>query len=546
MSLSPRLRVASLKALRHSNKITGRIISIIETCRKEYLMRLRSCFIACALVVNLIVAALATGQSNTTSRRAGAKSAAKNGPKPGDWPMYGRDLAGSHYNPHEKILTPATVGRLKPKWIFETGADVTSQPTVVDGVVYFGSMDGKEYAVDAKTGAKLWEFDTGIAVRTGASYADGSLYFVDGVGRLYSVDAKTGKQKWRMKLDPHFATVGTSSPIYHNGRVYVGLSSREEMMFVGLGPDGKPAEKDANYACCTFRGGVAAVDAKTGQMAWRFYTIPETPTERGKDAKGRTIMGPSGIAVWSTVSIHPEEKRLYLTTGNEYTKPHSKLSDSIVALDLDSGKVIWSYQAKANDNWNTGCIGSGEECGPDHDFGSIALSFKGPDGKRLIGAGAKSGWFFAVDPKDGKEVWKTEVGPYTLMMGGVVFGTATDGELVYVGISNHPRQGSVSALDGATGRILWKTLNPDKRSNYGPVTVTGTGNDKLVFAGSSGNFVRAYDAKDGKIVWEFDTGGAVGGGVTVVDGVVYVGSGYTLLRVGKGNNKLYAFSIDGK
>ncbi len=460
--------------------------------------------------------------------------------------MYGRDLAGSHYNPNEKTLTPANVGRLKVKWVFETGADVSSQPTVVDGVVYFGSFDGNEYAVDAKTGKLIWKVETGITVRTGAAYADGTLYFSDGIGRLYAVDAKTGQQKWRVKIDDHFAAVGTSSPIYYNGRIYVGVSSREEMMYVGLGPDGKPTERKTDYACCTFRGGVAAFDAATGKQIWRFYTIPEPATERGKDSKGRTIMGPSGVAVWSTVAIHPEEKRLYLTTGNEYTKPNSPYSDSIIALDLDTGKVIWAYQAKAGDQWNSGCITNPGDCGPDHDFGSIPLSFKGLNGKHLIGAGAKSGWFFAVDPKDGKEVWKTEVGPYTLPMGGVVFGTATDGERIYVGISNHPKQGSLSALDGATGKIIWKTLNPDGRSNYGPVTVTGTGANKLVFAGSSGNFIRAYDAKDGKILWEYDTGGAVGGGATVVDGVVYVGSGYQLLRVGKGNNKLYAFSIDGK
>src|SRR5262249_23743011 len=101
-------------------------------------------------------------------------------------------------------------------------------------------------------------------------------------------------------------------------------------------------------------------------------------------------------------------------------------------------------------------------------------------------------------------------------------------------------------LDGATGNILWQTPSPDGKSNFGPLTVTGTGDSRLVFAGSSGNFIRAYDAKTGKILWEYDTGGAIGGGPTGVDGGVYVGSGYQLMRIGKPNNKLYAFSIDGK
>src|SRR5215470_2859120 len=451
------------------------------------------------------------------------------------WPMYGHDIAGSFHNPDETAITPATVSRLKTKWIFETQADVSSQPTVVDGVVYFGSWDGKEYAVDAKTGKKIWEFETGQPSRSGAAYSQGVLYFADVAGRLFALDAKTGTQIWKTKTDSHPMTVGTSSPIYYNGRLYIGVSSREEVVMAG----------NPKYECCTFRGGVAAFDAKTGQQIWHFYTVTEEPKEQGVDKMGRKIFGPSGVGVWSTVSIHPSDNRLYLTTGDAYTRPESKLTDSIAALELDSGKLVWSYQATQGDVWNMNCLQNPKECGPDHDFGTIPLTFKGPGGRQLLGAGQKSGWFYAVDPKDGKLVWKTEVGPGGFL-GGIEFGSATDGERIYVGISNHPKQGSVAALDGATGKILWQTMNPDNKSNFGPVTVTGTGDNRVVFAGSSGNFIRAYDAKTGKILWEFDTGGAVGGGPTVVDGVVYVGSGYQLLRVGKANNKLYAFSIDGR
>ena len=165
-----------------------------------------------------------------------------------DWPMYGRDLAGSHYNPSEKQITPATVERLKVKWIFETGDDVSSQPTVVGGVVYFGSWDGKQYAVDAKTGKKLWEFETGYPSRSGAAYADGRIYFGDVGGRLFAVDAKSGQKIWQIKVDPHPMTICTSAPIYYNGRIYIGISSREEVVMMG----------NNKYECCTFRGGVVA------------------------------------------------------------------------------------------------------------------------------------------------------------------------------------------------------------------------------------------------------------------------------------------------
>lgn len=499
-------------------------------------MRWKTWLILCALTLSMTAIAAAQS-SRTTSKKLAKARPMVNGQTSSDWPLYGRDLAGSHHNPNEKQITPATVGRLKVKWIFETGGDVSSQPTVTGGIVYFGSWDGKEYAVEAKTGKKLWEFETGYPSRSGASYADGVLYFGDVGGRLFAVDAKSGQKIWQVKVDPHPMTICTSAPIYYNGRIYIGISSREEVVMMG----------NNKYECCTFRGGVAAFDAKTGQQVWRFYTVKEEPKEQGKDKFGRPIFGPSGVGVWSTVAIHPADKRLYLTTGDDYTRPESNMSDAIIALDLDTGKMIWSYQATAGDAWNGNCLGKvyDKECGPDHDFGTIPMIFKGAGGRRLLGAGQKSGWFYAVDPKDGKLVWKTSVGPGGFL-GGIEFGSATDGERVYAAISNHPKQGSVSALDGATGKILWQTLNPDNKSNFGPITVTGTGDNRLVFAGSSGNFIRAYDAKTGKILWEYDTGGAVGGGPTVVDGVLYVGSGYQSLRVGKANNKLYAFSLDGQ
>lgn len=493
-------------------------------------MRLKFCLVVCTLTCVIAVTNLAVGQKMNLRSNGGNGKVA-----PTDWPMYGRDLAGSFYNPLEKSITPATVSRLKPKWIFETEGDVSSMPIVVNGVVYFGSWDGKEYAVDAKTGKKIWDFDCGVSSRSGAAYADGVIYFGDIAGRLYALDAKTGEKKWQVRIDNHKDTVATSSPIYHNGRIYIGVSSHEEGAVL----------KNPNYECCTFRGGVAAFDAKTGNMIWRYYAITDEPTEQGKNKKGVTMRGPAGAAVWSTVALHPDQNRLYLTTGNQYTAPASKFPNSIIALELSTGKLVWSYQATPNDIWTFDCRNNPDCSDLDVDFGTVPISFKGQGGRRLIGAGQKSGWFYAVDPKDGKFVWKTEVGPGG-KLGGVEFGNATDGERVYVAISAFPRQGNVSALDGATGNILWKTPAPDKGANFGPLTVTGTGETRLVFAGTNRNFIRAYDAKDGKILWEFDTGGSVGGGISVVDGTVYVGSGYQFLGIGKPNNKLYAFSIDGK
>lgn len=460
----------------------------------------------------------------------------------GDWPMFGCDVSGSHYNPDESTLTPANVPKLKVKWVFETGGDVSSQPTVVDGVVYFGSWDGKEYAVDAATGMKVWEYDCKQSSRTAAAYADGVLYFADAAGFLHAVDAKTGAGKWKKRIDSHLAAIGTSSPIVHAGRIYMGISSREEVLPAG----------NKNYVCCTFRGGAAAFDAATGERVWRWYSIADEPKEVGQDKGGRKLMGPAGAAVWSTVSLDPAAGRMYVTTGNQYTGPAAKNANSIVALELSTGKEVWAYQAIPKDIWNFNCANTPDCDDLDVDFGTTPVFFKGAGGKRLVGAGQKSGWMYALDPANGKLAWKTEVGPGG-KLGGIEFGLATDGERVYAAISNveeqltaknkTPRPGSVGALDGATGKIIWQTPTPDNKANYGPVTVTGRGKNKLVWAGSTAGFIRAYAAATGKILWEHDTGGAIGGGPTVVNGTVYVGSGYQLLRIGKGNNKLYAFGL---
>ena len=491
---------------------------------------LLACPVLLAFPMLLLIAIAPPGSDRSQTKKS---NAAPLTPDHQNWPMFGRDVSGSHYNPDESAITPNNVAQLKTKWTFQTEGDVSSQPIVAEGAVYFGSWDAKEYAIDAKTGKKIWEYDCGQPTRSAAAYANGVVYFGDISGFLHALDSKTGAVKWKKRIDPHSYAVATSSPIYHDGRILIGVASHEEGWVM----------RNPQYSCCTFRGSVVALDAATGNEVWRFYIIPETPQEQGKDKKGRTIIGPSGGAVWSTVSLDPAAQRVYVTTGNQYTQPASKYCNAVIALDLNTGKEIWSYQATAKDIWTFACKDNAECSDLDVDFGTAPVFFKGAGGKRLIAVGQKSGWAYAMDPATGKLEWKTEVGP-SGKLGGIEFGLASDGERVYAGISNHPKQGSISALDGATGKILWQTPDPTNKANFGPITVTGKGNDRLVWAGSVSGFIRAYDASNGKIVWQFDTGGAIGGGIAVVDGMVYVGSGYTFLRIGKGNNKLYAFSLD--
>ena len=303
--------------------------------------------------------------------------------------MFGHDIAGTHYNPAEKILTPENISRLKPKWIFETGGDVSSQPIVVNGIVYFGSWDGKEYAVDSFTGKKIWEYDCGIPARASAAYDNGIIYFGDLSGRLYAVEARSGTLKWSERIDPHPKAVVTSSPKVYQGRIYIGVSSHEE---------GEP-RRQKNYPCCSFRGGVAAFDARTGKQVWRFYTIPEEPRKLSEDASGRVVFGPAGIAVWCSVGLDSAANRIYFTTGNQYSGADTKLVDSIVALTMDTGKQVWSYQARPSDVFVVGC----RDCGPDFDFGTTPLPVKGPGGGKILAAGTKE-W---MGPRRGRRFRRT-------------------------------------------------------------------------------------------------------------------------------------------
>lgn len=498
-------------------------------------LRARKFSIGLTLLLLVGLAALPVTLSYAQSSKDKKPKASQTSSDVGNWPAFGRDLMGSHHNPDETAITPQNVAQLKPKWIFQTEGDVSSQPIVINGAVYFGSWDGHEYAVNAQTGERLWSYDAGQSSRSAAAYGDGRLYFGDIAGYLHALDAKTGALKWKKRIDAHPATVATSSPLYHQGKLYLGVASHEEGAML----------RNRNYQCCTFRGSVVAFDAATGNELWRFYIIPEAPKEQGQNKAGKTIIGPAGGAVWSTLSLDVSAGRVYVTTGNQYTQPVSKYCNAIIALDMKTGKEIWTYQATLKDIWTFDCRNNAECDDLDVDFGTAPVYVKGANGKQLLVAGQKSGWAYALDPANGKEVWRREVGPGG-KLGGIEFGLASDGERIYVGTSNHPKQGSISALDGATGKILWQTLDPTNKANFGPITVTGKGHNRLVWAGSVSGFVRAYDASTGKIVWEFDTGGAVGGGIAVADGTVYVGSGYTFLRIGKTNNKLYAFALNGQ
>ena len=496
---------------------------------------------------------------------------------------WGQTPDNAHFVPADTAkLAVSDLPRLKLKWAvaFPNTMRVRSRPTFAYGALYTGSQDGTVYALDAKTGCIRWTFKTSAEVRTpvvvqSAAETNGEpplAFFGDLIGRLYAVDAFTGKEVWRAKADEHPSATITGSPVYHAGRLYVPVSSLEEAM------------ADPKYPCCTFRGSMVAYEARTGKQLWKTFTIKAKPRQVGKSKIGTPVWTPSGAAIWNTPTLDPQRGVLYIGTGNNYTGPADENSNAVMAFDLKTGRIRWSWQVVPGDAWNVGCMIGLDTCpepaGPDFDIGSGTMLAKLPDGTDRLFVGLKSGQALALDPDapmKGK-VWTNRVGRGSIQ-GGIQFGMTYDGRRLYVPIADMknsmdksseerereagPLRPGLYALNPATGELLWKNTPDDVcfgREYCDPgILASIVGIPGAIFAGHMDGRIRAYDTETGRVLWNFDTsqplptlsgkagiGGSVGGGGPVVhDGMVYVNSGYGLYFHMPGN-VLAAFSVDGK
>lgn len=493
----------------------------------------------------------------------GANGAAQ----PAGWPTAGHDLSDTRSNPDETTIGPENAGRLATKWTFTTHGDVSATATVVGGAVYFPDWGGYVYKLDAATGNVIWSHKvseyTGIpgdVARTSPAVDGSTVYIGDQSGaHLIALDAATGNARWVTALDAHPFSALTQSPIVYGGVVYEGVSSNEEA-YSALIP---------NYPCCSFRGSMTAVSAATGAVLWKTDTAPP---------------GYSGAAVWNgTPAIDPGTSTVYVATGNNYSVPDAAQTcqdsggtpqqclspadhiDALIALDMTTGAIKWSTGVAGFDNWNAGCIpgfGFPGNCpvdvGPDADFGSGVNLFtiKSKNATRkIVGAGQKSGQYWALDATTGQIVWSTAVGPGSAL-GGIEWGTATDGKRIYVAESNFDRlpytlpngktirSGSWSALDPTTGKLLWQVADPSGSFDIGPLS-TANG---VVYAPSMSGHMYALSAGSGDVLWDYQGPGSSNAGADIVDGTVYWGNGYSRLPFPGFNpsTTFYAFSIRGQ
>jgi polyvinyl alcohol dehydrogenase (cytochrome) len=438
-----------------------------------------------------------------------------------------------------------------------------------------------------------WSYRAKSAVRTnfvvGPAASAASrllLYFGDIHGNVYALDPSTGAEVWLHQVDAHPLVRITGTPALSAGRLYVPVTSLEE-----------PEAGQADYACCTFRGLMVALDAATGREIWKTHTIADEPHVVGRNSAGKDLLAPAGAGVWVTPVVDVKRRRLYFGTGNAFSGQPST-ANAIMALSMDTGAVIWTMQALPLDVWHNGCpqvlpgasagrgraggfgrrggfpsgargAGAGrpggpppyppENCpqppGPDWDFGAPAALATTASGRDILIEAEKQGLVWALDPDTGKVIWKQDVAREIAGgRGETLFGGAVDQHFAYFGLVSSAHL----ALDLETGEEVWyaPVAPPEGRESRRGVVGAVTLIPGVLLSGARDGMVRAVSSHTGQLLWSFDTarefetvngvpakGGSVGsGGVAVAGGMIFVGSGYPGFQNGDPGNVLLAFA----
>lgn len=445
---------------------------------------------------------------------------------------------------------------------------------VGDTVFYPAGQAGYVLALDTETGCVKWATPTPSGIRNSLAYGrlgkDGPMALVggDGAGQLVALDAKTGAILWRTdpKHDP--ASPLSGSALFAGDRIIVPVSAMDVA-----------AAMRPTHECCKSHGDVVSVDAATGKPVWTWHTMEAAKPLGRKNSQGVEMYGPSGAPIWSSPAYDPKRNVVYASTGENTSPPATVTSDAIVAIDAATGRQKWVFQALANDVWNMSCpVGPpppGEPLKPncffanegsvllDHDFGGGPVIFRGK-GREVILAGQKSGELWALNPTDGRKLWRHQFGKGT-PLGGVHWGIAIDDRRVFAPINDpatmaNPSAAGMYAVDVLTGKIAWEwrarpDCSGDRKTRvsicgdrYGlsaaPLVIDGA-----LVAGSLDGRLYVFEAATGKVMATYDTalaytpvngipgaGGSIdAAGLFAGDGMLFVNSGYASFGQQAGN-----------
>jgi PQQ-dependent dehydrogenase (methanol/ethanol family) len=511
--------------------------------------------------------------------------AAKN---PNDWLVYGRDYSNRRYSPLTQI-TAGNVQHLRLAWVHQLESQPgyqESSPIEAGGVIYYTGPMGMLMAVDATTGAELWRHQHKLAtvptccgaVNRGVAVYDDKVYLTTLDDHLVALDARSGRVLWDTQvIDPAAGYSMTSAPLAVQGKIVVGVSGSE----------------------FPIRGFVDAYDAETGKHVWRFYTIPSpeeggwwgkwSPTtpdgdrlprdiarEKRDSARYADAWRTGGGGVWNTPSFDPELQLIYFGVGNPApnmdasVRPGDNLyTASIVALDINTGKLRWYYQQVPHDEW-------------DYDAASPTVLFDVTiDGARVpaLAQAGKVGWVYILDRRTGARIHRSA--PFVphentfaaptpegvRIMPGMGGGNNSappsysprTGLLYVSGIvepilfmlapapiergvkwqgGRHvplaPATGTFTAIDVATGKIRWQTRTAQRMLGTGSLV---TASD-LVFYGEQQGVFHAADARTGKVLWSARTGGHVR-----APPITYAIGGRQYVAIAAGS-ALFAFTLE--
>jgi polyvinyl alcohol dehydrogenase (cytochrome) len=399
---------------------------------------------------------------------------------------------------------------------------VTATPAVVDGVAYVGDWSGNFYAIDLKTGKPRWTYQAHVhgQVYAGQIVSSAAVADVKGVRTVFFAGGKTlyalrtddGSERWKHEVgrrgDDNDPSEIESSPVVADGLVVFGTD-------VHNSGKGEPAA-------------VIAVDAATGKPRWTTVTAP---------TEGEGATGPGCGDVWGSATVDPAAKLVFVGTGNCTSSPdgYGRFAEAIVALDLGSGAVRWTYQPHQPNR-------------DDLDFAGAPNLFD-VGGRALVGLGNKDAAYYAVDRATGELVWRAQVTepgiprPNTNYSTGGFIGATAVADGVIVGGTAVGGTPALHALDAATGAIKWQ--QPEAADTYASAAVA----NGVVFLGSTTDFTfRALDLQTGEVLWSKALRGGVAGGTAIVGDDVIAVAGIREPGVGNRNRNsgVYRFSLRGK
>jgi polyvinyl alcohol dehydrogenase (cytochrome) len=435
-----------------------------------------------------------------------------------DWPMFGRDYSNSRASTDVSIGAQQLANLRVAQRV--TGAGVTSTPALVGGVVYYSDYAGWLRAIDAGTGASVWSAHLQSGMLTPSPFvASDTVYIAGDASNIYAVNRMTGAVRWSTKIETTPSNRIWSSPIVVGDTLVIGAGSYQ--VFIPATP--------------TFRGSIVGLGASDGKEKWRVAVCPDP------DCGG-------GVSVWSSVAVDPALKLAYIGTGQAYYAPAGPYSDSIIAVDYETGAMAWHYQITANDIYN---INSGDAT-HDRDVGTSPNLFEasiGGTARKLVGVGDKGGHYTVLDRETGALIWQTRTDPRTppgSPIGGVMGAPAVANGRIFLTNNTstmgtgrfdaRPGTCTAFALDAATGAVLWMTPLP-----AGSFSGNSVANGLLYFVTYDGQ-LRVLDTKDGKLLASIAIGAAVGGyvgdptdgfpdgstsGPVVANGRIYAGYGWT-------------------